>query len=81
IAYEPWPVFDPAKLQETTVEVVLQLNGKIRSRISVPKDTSEKELEALALADENIRKHLDGKEILKKIIVRNKLVNLVVKNP
>ncbi len=81
IAYEPWPVFDPAKLQETTVEVVLQINGKIRSRLSVPKDTSEKELEALALADENIHRHLDGKEILKKIIVRNKLVNLVVKNP
>jgi leucyl-tRNA synthetase len=79
LAYAPFPSYDPAKLVETTVEVVLQLNGKIRSKISVEKDTPEHQLEALCLADENIRKHLDGKQIVKKIVVKNKLVNLVVK--
>ena len=79
LALEPWPTFDPAKLVETTVEIVLQVNGKIRSKISVEKDTPEHLLEALCLADENVRKHLDGKQIVKKVIVKNRLVNLVVK--
>jgi leucyl-tRNA synthetase len=79
LAYESWPAYDPAKLVETTVEVVLQVNGKIRSKISVEKDTVETELEKLTLADPNVRKHLDGKQIVKKIVVKNKLVNIVVK--
>ncbi|MBI5471354.1 MAG: leucine--tRNA ligase [Ignavibacteriae bacterium] len=79
LAYEPWPAFDPAKLIETTVEIVLQVNGKIRSKIAVEKDMPEHQLEALCLADENVRRHLDGKQIIKKVIVKNKLVNLVVK--
>lgn len=79
LAYEPWPEYDPAKLVETTVEVVLQVNGKIRSKITVEKDTVESELEKLTLADPNVRKHLDGKQVVKKIIVKNKLVNIVVK--
>ena len=58
---------------------MLQVNGKIRSKIFVEKDTSEAELEKLSLADENVRRHLDGKHVIKKIVVKNKLVNLVVK--
>lgn len=79
LAYEPWPEYDPSKLEETTVEVVLQINGKIRSKISVEKDTSESDLEKLGFADENVRRHLDGKQIVKKVIVKNRLVNIVVK--
>lgn len=79
LAYEPFPSYDPSKLVETSVEVVLQLNGKIRSKILVEKDTPEHQLEALCLADENIRKYLDGKQIVKTIVVKNKLVNLVVR--
>lgn len=79
IAYEPWPSYDDTKLLETTVEVVLQVNGKIRSKISVRKDTPDHELETMCLADENIRKYLDGKQIVKRVIVKNKLVNLVIK--
>ena len=79
ISYEPWPLFDPAKLQEATVEVVLQVNGKIRSKIVVAKEATEDELEKLCLADENVRRYLDSKQIVKKVIVKNKLVNLVVK--
>lgn len=79
LSYEPWPFYDAAKLQESTVEVVLQVNGKIRSKLSVERDTIETELERLSLADPQVRKHLDGKQVVKTIIVKNKLVNLVVK--
>lgn len=79
LAYEPWPAFDAAKLHESTVEVVLQVNGKVRSKIIVEKDAPEHDLEALCLADENVRKHLDGKHVVKSIVVKNRLVNLVVK--
>ena len=79
LAYEPWPSYDEGKLKTTTVEVVLQINGKIRSRLAVAMDTAEKDLEALALADENIRRLVDGKSVVKAIIVKNKLVNFVVK--
>lgn len=79
ITYEPWPSYDPSILEETTIEVVLQVNGKIRGKIVVKKDTPEEELENLCLADENVRRHVDSKQIVKRIIVKNKLVNLVVK--
>ena len=78
LAYEPWPSYDPAKLLETTVEI-LQVNGKLRSKLTVEKDTSEHDLEALCLADENLKRHLDGKKLIKTIVVKNKLVNFVVK--
>jgi len=79
IAREPWPAYDPEKLQRSTVEVVLQVNGKVRSKIEVEVDLSEKDLEALCLADENIGRHLGGKKLVKTIVVKNKLVNLVVR--
>ncbi|MEK6565705.1 MAG: leucine--tRNA ligase [Bacteroidota bacterium] len=78
LAYEVWPGFDPEKVIDDTVEIVLQINGKVRSRVQVPLNTSEKDLENLALKDENIRRHMDGKRIAKTIIVKNKLVNLVI---
>ncbi|MDH3253084.1 MAG: class I tRNA ligase family protein, partial [Ignavibacteria bacterium] len=79
LAYEAWPESDESKIQQSTVEVVLQVNGKIRSRIEVSVDTPEQELEALSLADENVRRYMDGKKLVKAIIVKNKLVNLVVR--
>jgi len=75
---EPWPGYDEAKLQRTTVEVVLQVNGKLRSRLAVPVDTPAKELETLGLNDPGLRKHLEGKTVRKAIVVVNKLVNIVV---
>ncbi|MGD1045934.1 MAG: leucine--tRNA ligase [Bacteroidota bacterium] len=77
-AYEPWPMYDKAKCVESTVEVVLQINGKIRSKIVVAKDTSNTELERLAFKDSNIKRYTDGKRIIKKIIIPNKLVNIVI---
>ncbi len=79
LACEPWPAFDPTMLRKELVEVILQVNGKIRSKLSVAQDTPEQELERLCLADEHIRRHTDGKRIAKVIVVKNKLVNLVVR--
>lgn len=79
LAYEPWPAYEPAKLVRTEVEVVVQVNGKVRSKLFVGVDTDERELEKLSLADEAVKKHMDGKSLMKAIVVRNKLVNLVVK--
>jgi leucyl-tRNA synthetase len=79
LAYEPWPTYDPLKLQQTMVEVVVQINGKLRSKLMVAMDTPEHELETMCLSDDNVKRHLDGKKIVKAIIVKNKLVNLVVK--
>jgi leucyl-tRNA synthetase len=66
-------------LRRSTVEIVIQINGKVRSRLDVPSDTPEKRLEELALADPDVLRHVEGKKVLKVIVVKNKLVNLVVK--
>lgn len=78
IAYQTWPLYDEAKCAESMLEIVLQVNGKIRSKISVLINTVETELYRLALEDANIRRYIDGKRIIKKIIVPNKLVNIVI---
>ena len=59
--------------------LVVQVNGKLRDRIEVAADTPEEELLAMARASENVSRHLDGKEIVKEIVVPGKLVNLVVR--
>jgi len=60
------------------VEVVLQINGKIRSKVTVAKGTADSELERLAFNDENIKRYIDGKRIIKRIIIPDKLVNIVL---
>ncbi len=80
LAYEPWPLYDDAKCAESMVEIVLQVNGKIRSKVTVTINTTDKELEHLAFEDNTIKRYTDGKRIIKKIIVPNKLVNIVVGN-
>jgi leucyl-tRNA synthetase len=79
-AYEPWPVFDKEKCIESMVEVILQINGKIRSKVTVAMDTPQAELERLAFEDSNIKRYTDGKRIIKKIVIPNKLVNIVIGN-
>jgi leucyl-tRNA synthetase len=80
LAYESWPRFDEAKCAESSIEVVLQINGKLRSKISVALDTPDTELERLAFDDANIKRYTDGKRIVRRIIVPNKLVNIVIGN-
>jgi leucyl-tRNA synthetase len=78
LAYEPWPKADPALLKSDTIEVPVQVNGKVRSRITVPADSDDKALEAAALADEKVKSSIAGKTVKKVIVVKGKLVNIVV---
>jgi leucyl-tRNA synthetase len=78
VHHADWPAYDPAALVQSDVEIVVQVNSKIRSRITVPVDAGEDMLEKAALADEQVQKHIEGKTIRKKIIVPGKLVNLIV---
>ncbi|MDH5332480.1 MAG: leucine--tRNA ligase [Thermoleophilia bacterium] len=73
-----WPVPDEELLEQDTVEVVVQVNGKLRDRLHVPAGTPEDELVALGLASERVRTHLDGVEPRRTIVVPDKLVNIVV---
>jgi leucyl-tRNA synthetase len=74
-----WPVADPELLSSDTVTLVVQVNGKLRDRIEAAADAPEAELLALARASEKVRRHLDGKQVVKEIVVPGKLVNLVVR--
>lgn len=76
---QPWPAFDPELAKEEGAEVVIQVNGKVRSRCTVPFGTAKDEIERIARADERVRPHLDGKPVLKVIYVPDKLLNIVVK--
>jgi leucyl-tRNA synthetase len=78
LAYEQWPVADPALLKADTIEVPVQVNGKVRSRIIVPADSDEKALEAAARADEKVQANISGKTIKKVIVVKGKLISFVV---
>ena len=77
ITYEAWPNYDETKLVEEEVEVVIQVMGKVRSKINVAKDISKEDLEAQALADEKIQTWIEGKSVRKVIVVPGKLVNIV----
>jgi leucyl-tRNA synthetase len=72
-----WPEADPALLEQDTVEVVVQVNGRIRDRLHVPPDMPEEELVALARDSERVQSHLDGSEVARTIVVPGKLVNFV----
>ena len=74
-----WPSFDEAKCTDSTVEIVVQINGKIRARLSVPTDIESDKAIALAKKDEGIAAALEGKNIIKEIYVKGKLVNIVAK--
>ena len=78
ISSHTWPIYDKSKVLESTVEVVLQVNGKVRGKLVVPVGMDESKLEDLALNDANVQRHINGKKVVKKIVVKNKLVNLVV---
>lgn len=79
LAYEPWPKFDPALLVLSEIEIPVQINGKVRGKISVPADLDAEGLQEAALKNEKIAEMMAGKEIVKKIIVPGRLVNFVIK--
>jgi leucyl-tRNA synthetase len=75
----PWPTADPALLERETFQLVVQVNGKVRDRVEASASASEEELLELARSAPNVRAHLDGKQVVKEIVVPGKLVNLVVR--
>ncbi len=78
LAYEPWPVYDPALLVADTLEYPVQVNGKLRGKISVPAQADEAALRAAVSADEKLQPHMAGKTIRKFIVVKGRMVNVVV---
>ena len=76
---EPWPKPDPALLERDTFTLVVQVNGRLRARVEAAVDAPEEELLRLARDDDAVKRHLDGKEIVKEVVVPGKLVNLVVR--
>ena len=79
IAYEPWPTYDESMLVTQTIEMGIQVNGKLRAKIQVAKDADEEAVKTLAFEQENVKAHTDGKNIVKIIVVKNKIVNIVVR--
>jgi leucyl-tRNA synthetase len=79
IAFEPWPTYDEAKTTDDEVEIVVQINGKLRAKIKAAVDMPSAEVIALAKADAAIAAAVEGKTIVKEISVPNKIVNIVVK--
>ncbi|KRL61780.1 leucine--tRNA ligase [Latilactobacillus fuchuensis] len=77
ISYEAWPTFDPAALVDSEVEVILQVNGKLKAKVTVEKDMAKDALEALAMANEKIADFIAEKTVRKVIVVPNKIVNVV----
>ena len=77
ISYEPWPTYDESKLVEDEVEVIFQVNGKIKARVMVPTDADAAALEALAKEHDSVKSAIEGKTIRKVIAVPGRLVNIV----
>jgi leucyl-tRNA synthetase len=74
-----WPQYDPALAKEEEVEIAIQVNGKIRSRIVVPADAPDDKVSELALRDEKAKASIEGKEIVKVLVIRGRLVNIIVR--
>ncbi|WP_129045224.1 leucine--tRNA ligase [Companilactobacillus metriopterae] len=79
LTYEAWPVVDESKLVSDTVELILQVNGKMRNKVEVSIDMDKSDVEDLALNDEKIKKFIENKNVVKVIVIPNKIVNIVVK--
>lgn len=79
ITYQPWPDYDEAFLVDDEVEIVIQVNGKVRAKAFIPKDASKEQMEEIALTNENVKLDIGDKDIKKVIAVPQKLVNIVAK--
>ncbi|MEP0848673.1 MAG: leucine--tRNA ligase [Phycisphaerae bacterium] len=78
LAYEPWPTYDPTLVQDDTVEIAVQIKGKLRARIQVPADAPDEQVIEAAKAAEVVAKELAGKSVQRAIVVKGRLVNLIV---
>jgi leucyl-tRNA synthetase len=75
----PWPKYDPALAKEDEIEIPVQVNGKLRSRLLVPAGANEEFVRERAMADEKVRAAMNGKQVAKVILVPGKLVNIVIR--
>lgn len=76
---ESWPTFNPEALTKDEVEIVIQINGKIKERIMIPTSASDEDIKKLSLENDDMQKHLEGMNIVKVIVIKGRLVNIVVK--
>lgn len=79
IAYEVWPSYNEDLLVDSFKKIAVQVNGKVRGEITVSLDLDEDAIKKMALNDENVKRHIDNKEIVKVIVIKNKIVNIVVR--
>ena len=79
IAFEAWPSYDESKLSDDEKEIAVQVNGKVRATIKIAVDEAEDSIKAKALEEENVKRHMEGKEVVKVIVIKGKIVNIVVK--
>ncbi|SEH39935.1 leucyl-tRNA synthetase [Ruminococcus flavefaciens] len=79
IAYESWPVYDEELCKEDTIEIVVQVNGKLKAKLNIEMDADKDSVIEMAMSDEKVKEAVEGKNILKQIYVPNKLVNIVAK--
>jgi leucyl-tRNA synthetase len=79
LAYEPWPQYDARLLAEAEVEIPVQVNGKLRAKVNVAAGADQETIQKVAAADPTVSGHLDGKNVVKVVVVPGRLVNFVVK--
>lgn len=79
VTYAPWPTYDEKMLIQSTENIAIQVNGKLRAALEVPTDISKEELQTLALKEEAVKRHLEGLTIIKVIVVPHRIVNIVAK--
>ncbi len=79
LAVSEWPTYDEAKCVDATIEIVVQINGKVRTKMNIPAEISNEDAIALAKEDERIKEAIDGKTIVKELYVKGRLVNIVVR--
>ncbi|WP_303805006.1 leucine--tRNA ligase [Ruminococcus flavefaciens] len=79
IAFEQWPVYDDELCKEDTIEIVVQINGKVKAKMNIAVDADKDSVMEMTMSDEKVKESIDGKTIVKQIYVPNKLVNIVAK--
>ena len=79
LAVSEWPTYDESKCADDTVEIAVQVNGKLRGRISIPADISEEDAISLAKKEEKVAAEIEGRNIIKELYVKGRLVNIVAK--
>ena len=79
IAFEAWPTWNESLLGEAEKEIAVQVNGKVRATVMIAVDEAEDSIKEKALAEENVKRHIEGKEVVKVIVIKGKIVNIVVK--